>query len=260
MLLETPLTEVIEHIRSLYQIEDIGGALIKFQKMGLIDFSWKGGRRINIGNEFSISPTAASPLILSYNGLVSDGGAGDVQMAPIAARQFSYSGTTLVFINIVIENTWEDLVGGIENEQWALCGHRLREMVRSVCLLALCASGLAPRPPIEDVYDDLVYYFLNSPGVDPDLQNAIRDLGPIRIRNRQEAEAVSEKLRAVVKQAKQLINCDIFPTCFESEQQWQEALDMGYDWVRLSAYLDSDFPIEEARDLLSTGGAQPHLA
>ena len=50
-----------------------------------------------------------------------------------------------------------------------------------------------------------------------------------------------------------------FPSSFQAASGWRATLDIGYEWLRLGAYLDSALPVDEARDLLTSGGAQPHL-
>jgi hypothetical protein len=49
-----------------------------------------------------------------------------------------------------------------------------------------------------------------------------------------------------------------FPASFDSREQWRRTLDISYDWLRPAAYLDTELPLDEARDLLGSGGQQPH--
>ena len=63
----------------------------------------------------------------------------------------------------------------------------------------------------------------------------------------------------------ELVNCirriteSPFPASFDSREQWRETLDLAYQWLRLAGYLDADLPLDEARDLLTAGGNQPHV-
>ncbi|MFC8528036.1 AMP-binding protein [Nocardia sp. NPDC057227] len=50
-----------------------------------------------------------------------------------------------------------------------------------------------------------------------------------------------------------------FPASFDSREQWRRTLAIGYDWLRIAGYLNTDLPLDEARDLLASGGQQPHL-
>ena len=49
----------------------------------------------------------------------------------------------------------------------------------------------------------------------------------------------------------------MFPSSFASREQWQATLRHGYQWLRMAGYLDAYLELDEARDLLSSGGAQP---
>lgn len=259
LLFETSMTEVLDYIKkSIGEIKDVGKIIVKLQKLQLIDFSWGGKKKIAVGNLFDIPPTVGFSQ-LAFDGMIKDENGDDIQLSPVPVKKFTYSGISLIFINIVVENTWEDFYGALKNEQWSVCEHRLREMVRHFCMLLLCSFGLAPDPPLEDIYEDLIYYLKNTKKFENDLMNEILSFEPVIIRNADEANELKDKVEVILKKVRNIITNDLFPNCFDSEDDWQKALDLAYDWVRMSAYVDSKFPVEEARDLLATGGGQPHL-
>ena len=49
----------------------------------------------------------------------------------------------------------------------------------------------------------------------------------------------------------------MFASSFASREQWQETLRYGYQSLRMAGYLDAYLELDEARDLLSSGGTQP---
>ena len=72
--------------------------------------------------------------------------------------------------------------------------------------------------------------------------------------------AVLNELDTLVRQVRAGTGADLFPDSFDSQEEWRKSLQIGHDWVRLGAYLDADYPIDEARDVFTTGGGQPHMA
>jgi predicted nucleotidyltransferase len=263
MLFEVPFPEVFSYIEANINAnvkrEYIGSIITKLQKIKLVDFLWKGKMTINIGNEFNIPPTTRLPL-LSYKGITYCEKDGDIILSSIPAEQFAYSGVTLVYTNMIIENILEDFYGAMKNEQWSTCEDRLRIMIRQVCFLILCSYGVTPPPPLRNIMDDSIYSLINQPDVDPNFISEALSIEPIIINNKEDAQLNLKKIDNFIRRARDLVSANLFPNCFGSEDEWQKALDLAYDWVRMGAYVVSLFPVEEARDLLSTGGKQPHLA
>jgi len=68
---------------------------------------------------------------------------------------------------------------------------------------------------------------------------------------------VLNELDALVAAVRSASGSPAFPASFDTARAWDDTLAIGYDWLRLGAYLDADLPIDEARDLLASGGAQP---
>ena len=73
------------------------------------------------------------------------------------------------------------------------------------------------------------------------------------------ASALLTNVDQLIQQVREFTHASSFPLCFASSEDWQKTLDIGYDWIRIGAFLDARFPIEEVRDMIATGGQQPHV-
>lgn len=75
--------------------------------------------------------------------------------------------------------------------------------------------------------------------------------------NSSNTTALLDEVERVVQVARDKTETSLFPASFASADGWRQTMEIGCDWVRLGAYLDSQFPVDEARDLLAGGGPQP---
>lgn len=257
LIYEVPIKESACYIG--VNVALVGEAVILFHKLGLLDFSIGEKNVIKVGNDFSIPSSCETPLI-SLNGInLKKLNKEKVVLSPISASRFAYLGITLVWENMEFENTMEDYIGAVENQEWKFCDHRLREIIQHICFILMCSYGVAPLPPLVDVYDDAFSFLVYIFGRKNEITKQLMKLNTCRIESEENASECINKIKSIIRTVRRYINADVFPDCFSSEKKWQDALDIGYDWVRLGAYVDSNFPIEEARDLLSTGGKQPHI-
>ncbi len=120
----------------------------------------------------------------------------------------------------------------------------------------LSAYGVNPLPPDSEVLGRLSLL----PAGTAEIQKLAEGLAARTIGDAAQGEGARTDLNNVVELIRRAVGADVFPASFQSAHGWRTTLDIGYDWLRLGAYLDSDMPIDEARDLLSSGGAQPHVA
>ncbi|MEU8034095.1 hypothetical protein AB0C13_36800, partial [Streptomyces sp. NPDC049099] len=73
-------------------------------------------------------------------------------------------------------------------------------------------------------------------------------------------DSLLAELRGFIAQVRAAAGADSFPLSFDSADTWRATLQLGYDWLRVGAHLNAELPIEEARDLLTGHGTQPHPA
>jgi hypothetical protein len=173
------------------------------------------------------------------------------------AKRFATAAMAHIWSNIMIENAREDLEGALAGQQWQVAEISVRRALVHACRALLSSYGVSPPPPDSAIVGRL-RHIPQIPAQLADLADEI-SAGTSRIDSRQAATAVADSLSAFVRKSREVSSATSFPSSFESEDQWHRTLAIGYDWIRIGAYLDSEFPIEEARDLFTTGGAQPHI-
>ncbi len=245
--------------RALAQGPGVTGPLIAFfHRLGLVELRWRGGPVLPGCGSHTPTPATVLPLLALDGLLLVDGDrgtdvTGDVALAPTPARRFAACGMALIWGNLGVENAREDLVGAIGLDQEGTATAASLRMVRSACQSVIAAYGVDPQPPIEEA--PLVV--ARMPHVDPAVAARAVELSAFLLRHGFGAlpGGIGEldEFTLLVRRA---TRCE-FPSTFVSAEGWGSTLDIGYDWVRLGAYLDSAFPVEEARDLLASGGAQP---
>lgn len=250
---------------------EIGPALAEFVHLGLVGLQWRGAEAVEPAlamckppKPYTPVPSAAAPALGLAGGVPED----DIAtLAPFSAATFAECGMNLVWANVVVENAREDLVGAIKSAQGAvadIAAHRLLAMGTRVVLTAF---GVYPLP------------------ADVAPLSALARLVPARTPRRAELLATLEAAQRVrfpelfadggePLEALAVIDEFIglarvvagepdaaqgFPASFDSREQWQRTLAIGYDWLRLAGYLNTDLPLDETRDLLASGGHQPHL-
>jgi hypothetical protein len=231
-----------------------GAVMADIHRLGLIDLRWHGGARIKPALAYTPAPEFELPTLCA-NGMLARPRDRVVKRCPIAARDFAAAGMAQVWANVEIENAREDLRGALNAGQWGVVRATAHRMLRRACVVALTAYGVYPLPPPE-----AGPYSLQDVR---DLPSDIKNTALILERDIQEGaldsklpQATLEALEDFVEMIRRDMFGEDFPACFLDDDGWNKTLEIGYDWARLGAYLDAEFPIEEARDLL-TAGARP---
>ncbi|MFC4374218.1 AMP-binding protein [Nocardia halotolerans] len=251
--------------------DDIGGSLAEFVRLGLVGLQWRGGEVIEPAlamckpvQPYTPVPSAAAPA-LGLTGAASENAI--ACLVPLSATRFTECGLNLVFSNVVLENAREDLVGAIKSAQGAvadIAGHRLTAMCVRVVLSAFGIQPLsADVAPFETVRRLLPTQALHREELLARLEAARRVRFSMLIATGAdplEGLAVLDDFVTLARRvAGEPDSVNGFPASFDSREQWQRTLAIGYDWLRIAGYLKTELPLDEMRDLLASGGQQPHL-
>jgi hypothetical protein len=236
------------------------GALIAtFLRYGLLRLNWRGGGPVTPtlplaapAGPVTPPPSSARPSLEVGGARVSDPRA--VDLIPLPARRFGAAALSMVAANILIENSLEDFNGALAAGQWRVAELTARRALHSGLRGLLSAYGVNPLPPDSEVLCRLTLL----PSVTPRIREAAERLDGLSIISREQGESIRAELERFIVAVREVMGQ--FPSSFHGASGWRATLDIGYDWLRLGAYLDSALPVDEARDLLTSGGAQPHFA
>jgi hypothetical protein len=246
-----PVAEVLKGV------EDPGAAasaLAEFHRIGLVELQWRDSGPIVSAQPWApaepVTPPPSTRMpVLGLAGAAADGQA---SLVPLPAKRFAAAGMAQVWSHIMIENAREDLHGALDGGQREVARTSGLRLLHHACRALLSACGMSPLPP-----DAAIVTRLRALTVVPaDL--AAQAVAVERALAGDEWELWAECLDKLVAGVRDLVRAEVFPASFDSAAAWEATLRIGHDWIRLGAYLDADFPIEEARDLLTSGGAQPH--
>ncbi|OKI06235.1 hypothetical protein A6A06_37690 [Streptomyces sp. CB02923] len=240
-----------------------GPLIAQFMRFGLVRAAWQGAGPIipsmplaAPAGDVTPPPSTARPVVVVGGAAV--GGEEAVDLVPVPARRFSAAAMTLVWSNVLVENAREDLVGALDRAQWSVAQLSARRMVRFALRGVLSAHAVNPLPPDSEVVRRLS---LLPAGADTDeIRAGAAELEVLTIASDDEGAAALAALDGFVALVRRATGADSFPSSFDSADGWRQTLEIGYDWLRLGAHLNADLPIDEASDLLSSGGAQPHAA
>lgn len=223
-------------------------------RSGLVRLSWQGGEDLAGKLDCGADTHVDQPVVTLRGGRANDACAQpQAQCLPIGASEFATAGMSLVWANIMIENAREDLEGALDADQIAVASWAIRRIVRDLGLAVLSAEGIIPLPP----WEEAASYVIRSPGTPAQVREIMRRLVGIgQPENTTQARHTFGLVKELVDSAREAMGFQEFPRSFETSATWHTTTDIGYDWVRIGAYLDSDFPIEEAHDLLSRQGAE----
>ncbi|HEX7289599.1 MAG TPA: hypothetical protein VF250_00610, partial [Conexibacter sp.] len=146
-----------------------------------------------------------------------------------------------------VENAREDAIGALAHGQWGVLTAVVRRMLLRACLALLSAHGVDPLPSQEEACARIAELPSVDRAVARDtiaLEHSIAIDGPSAGRELLTAvERLVVRLRAAMGAAS-------FPQSFGDAEGWRATLETFYDWVRLGANLDADFPLEDLRDVL----------
>lgn len=243
---------------------DAGALLATFLRYGFVRLAWEGrpGRgtiRPYVPLLGPLAPATPAPRreapVIALRGdrsLAPDA----VALLPLPAPRLAEAAATIEWANVLVENAREDLLGALADEQWQVATHSAHRMLLVACRVVLAAQGMVPLPAHADLLR--VLREAGIPGTEPLIAEAAT-LELHAIRDAEDGDRALHALDRFAAQARALARADAFPSSFESPEDWRRTIEFSYDWLRLCAYLDSGIPIDEARDLLATGGQQPHI-
>ncbi|MCU1646934.1 MAG: aminopeptidase [Nocardia sp.] len=250
---------------------EIGGALAEFVHLGLVGLQWRGAGVFEPAlamckplRPYTPVPSALAPA-LGQTGAARDSGI--AMLVPLSATRFTECGLNLVWSNVVLENAREDLVGAIKGAQGAVADIAAHRLIAMSVRVVLSAFGVHPLPadvaPIETVRRLLPAHAAQRDDLLAQLESARR----VRFSDIMRTEGdpldglatLDDVVTLVRRIAGEPDSANGFPASFDSREQWQRTLAIGYDWLRIAGYLNTDLPLDETRDLLASGGHQPHL-
>jgi hypothetical protein len=229
-------------------------ALAEFHRIGLVELHWRDGGPIASAQPWApaepVTPPPSTRMpVLDLAGAAADG---HVSLVPLPARRFAAAGMAQVWSHIMIENAREDLSGALDGGQREVARTSGLRLLHHACRALLSACGMSPLPP-----DAAIIARLGALTAVP-AELAGQAAAVERALAGDEWELWPEHLDKLVAGVRDVVRAEVFPASFDSAAAWEATLRIGHDWIRLGAYLDAGFPIEEARDLLTSGGAQPH--
>ncbi|MFI1052632.1 hypothetical protein ACH4U3_44125 [Streptomyces griseoruber] len=260
LVLGRPLPQVLA-AASDTGVAEPGPLLAAFVRYGLIRLAWKGGGTVTPALPLAAPPGPVTPPPSTAQPLLSVRGAAvsgpeAIDLVPLPAERFAAATMALVWSNVVVENAVEDLTGALQRGQWRVAELTARRAVHAALRGLFSAYGVNPLP----ADSDLVRRIGLLPPATLPLGTRAGELLRRTIDSPEIGQEVLADLRDYVALVRGTAGADAFPLSFDSADTWRATLELGYDWLRIGAYLDAALPLEEARDLLASNGTQPHQA
>ncbi|WP_024803269.1 AMP-binding protein [Nocardia sp. BMG51109] len=254
-------------VREVLDRAEIGAELAEFVRLGLVGLQWRGGGPITPAlamckplRPYSPTPGRAVPVLGLSGAAREPSDAAVATLSPLPAERFTACALDLVWSNVVLENAREDLVGAVKSGQGAVADIAAHRLIAMCVRMTLAAYGIHPLPADVAPVRTLTRMLPDSAG---DLLRAVAAAGRVEFARTLVAEAGHldglAQLDDLVSRVREHVGGNDFPASFDSREQWRRTLDISYDWLRVAGYLDTDLPLDEARDLLTSGGRQPHL-
>jgi hypothetical protein len=244
VLFGVPLLRVLDAVP--LAPEDAGAMIAEFWRTGLLSVTWGSDGAVVGMREHTPAPQSRRPIV-STHGLTPVGQG--VELGPLPARRFAMAGAAQAWHNMSLENAREDLAGALDAGQSAVSAVAALRMLRNASLIALSAYGVDPRPASEEAPWEVA----RVPDMPPDIAEAAVDLErELTGTGLVNGAPVLARLKRFIRRVREVVESD-FPDSFGSADGWCHTLSLGYDWVRLGAHLDADFPIDEVRDLIADG-------
>lgn len=261
---EIPIVDVLQ--RSHAELDDAGRLISQFHRFGLLKLCWRGLEEIGARGTVSAAPTSNLPLLSSTSN--ANKGIG-FELLPLTATRFAAAGMALVWANVEVENSREDAEGALANGQWAVLEAATRRMVRKAAAIILSSYGIVSLGSSGDeaggslggsswqrreTDEEACPRLAAIPNLPGDVATALTGLEAFTgIRNETDARRLLTEVDNTIAKVRELIGASAFPSSFRSASGWRATVELGYDWIRLGAHLDSTFPVDEAREVLAGG-------
>ncbi|MBF6061544.1 AMP-binding protein [Nocardia terpenica] len=250
-------------LRDILTRTTIGPELAEFIRLGLVGLAWRDAGAITPALAMCkpLRPHTPPPCPIAPAIELTGAARGDaaVVLSPLPADRFIACASELVWANVVVENAREDLAGAVKSGQGAVADIAAHRVIAMSVRMLLSAHGIHPLPANTTPTATLRRLV---PATHPDLIAAVEQAGQVRFSPIPEVGDDALRKMAVLDdllaQVRVVVGGTGFPASFDSREQWRRTLDISYDWLRIAGYLDTDLPLDEARDLLTTGGHQPH--
>ncbi len=229
-----------------------------FVDHGLVALAWRGGGVITPVAAMCTPGRPLTPLPSDHRPVVTIDGAvtnQPIARSPLGARAFAECAGALLLANMVLENAREDFCGAVKNGQWqvaSLCGRRIVMMAVRILASAWGITPLPADPVLLNRLDLLVPEHA-------ELADTARRLTELSIGDPDDASCAHTDLDAFVADVRKVTCGENFPSSFSSRDEWQRTIRYGYHWLRMGGYFDAYVELDETRDLLASGGAQPSV-
>ncbi|GAA5072794.1 AMP-binding protein [Nocardia iowensis] len=252
------------------QPHDITAELAEFLRLGFVGLQWRRGEVLTPALAMCKPVRPYTPVASALAPALGVSGAAREEaiatLSPLPARRFTECALNLVWSNIVLENAREDLAGAVKDGQGAVADIAAHRMIAMGVRVVLSAFGIHPLPA--DVAPIVTLRRILPPHAQhrADLLARLETAGRVRFSETSATGgdplagvAILDDFVTLVRSVAADPDVTGFPASFDSREQWRRTLAIGYDWLRVAGYLDTDLPLDEARDLLASGGQQPHL-
>jgi len=164
------------------------------------------------------------------------------------AKDFAAAGMALIWENVLIENAVEDATGALTAGQVFVVCISIDRIITAASRCLLSTFGVTPLPSRSESVSALNAGFTAH----SDTQEFLARQQLIRraLASRDLDRAWSSCLE-LIAWTRQMTGGESFPSSFESLRAWQHTVSVGYDWIRLGAYVEASFPAREAQEVLS---------
>ena len=253
-----PVSEAVAHCGR-------GSLLAEFVRLGLVSLRWRDEAAIRPAialcepvQPYTCPPCTKMPAVRIGGAAVDR----PLVLSPVVARRFVECGGNLIWANIVVENAREDLLGAVKAGQTGVADVAAARLIGASIRVLASAFGCSPMPA--DAAFTATVERVVPPGT-AGRDELLGALGQALQVSFADAANSADDAQTLLTHLDELVNCirriteSPFPPSFDSREQWRETLDLAYQWLRLAGYLDADLPLDEARDLLTAGGNQPHV-
>ncbi|RDI44944.1 AMP-binding protein [Nocardia mexicana] len=252
----------------LGKVPDEGAAAVaEFVEVGLVGLKWRGAGPItpsyamcDFAKPFTPAPCGLAPAVTLTGAARTP--ERSLSLSPLPARRFVEAAMNMIWSNVVLENAREDLVGALQNRQGPVADIAAHRLLVGAIRMLVSAFGITPLPADvapRTTVTRLIPDQLDNRGRMLELVTAAQRIRFSRVlESGADGHEGLEVFDAMVGEIRTVLRAE-FPASFDSGEQWRKTLSLGYDWLRLGGYLNADLPIDEARDLLTSGGVQPHL-